>query len=155
MTCFHACHLINLVERTNGLTGKHQKILVQEGQTIRYLTLPGEIVRDISLHGSTQVIVTAQVLLGLQLSEGHKCLCLLTGAGDKAADCSLTRTWLNSLSALSAVKTIHLILIPVTITLLMWAALSSSRTGFVSLFSRFSIISRPRNVKSDSTSSLK
>lgn len=99
MTCFHACDLINLVERTNGLTGKHQKILVQEGQTIRYLTLPGEIVRDISLHGSTQVIVTAQVLLGLQLSEGHKCLCLLTGAGDKAADCSLTRTWLNSLSA--------------------------------------------------------
>ena len=44
--------------------------------------------------------------------------------------------------------------IPVIITVLIWAEMSSSRTGFVSSFSRFSKISSPRNIRSDSTCSL-
>ena len=44
--------------------------------------------------------------------------------------------------------------IPVIITVLIRAEISSSRTDFVSSFSRFSKISSPRNIRSDSTWSL-
>lgn len=45
--------------------------------------------------------------------------------------------------------------IPVIITVLMWASLSSFNTGFVSFFKRFSIMRSPRNANSDSTFSLR
>lgn len=70
----------------------------------------------------------------------------LRGRAEEAGPASLPAWGQSSISAGSGV--------PVTITVRMRAAMSSSRTALVSVFRRFSITRRPKKVRLHSTSSL-